>query len=523
MVHMDGSSLVFIPLEDPKIDLVAVVEITRHSDVLSRTTPMAVRTMVLESHRLFNLRRGGVHDRLQTSTNRTSVSSCLSLCQYPGMDVLYKLRRLARALEKGSPRHDEQQNEDPAELYATLPISSLKHDLSIHYSDFLANLSDPECLFPGSCRSVAQGIHTSVPAFATSCNLLPLKVESSVRNTLDRSMQEFIDQVGPPLVGLSLFAHNQHVSSRFAHENFEVSKTDALLVLRFMITMKEKVTRQELSANNQDGIPRSTGNRSSPLWQFLPPPPLSLLGSNDDKDDFEGANGQRVWLPTLHFNTNVRKSLSTCLLWGEDYGLLLYTHSPPPASESAYKNMFERSVELVSSLFSERKRVLRGFDFEVREWSRRGVEVLVVDNAERSLVLYKSNNDETKKISDDTKSKSIGLVEKFRRLTGSKTEVAAEKIQKNEAVDARAKFAAKLSLASLLAFDDSLGQAESFRNQKDNGHLESCTALKNSWMYTSVSGSKEVHALFDPLEHVTVSDVRSAAKQIRESLIRGKQ
>jgi hypothetical protein len=175
-VHLDRSTLVFVPLETlsstaaaqsghDNTNILAVAQISR-SGKGGGCDPLAVRLSLERWHRLFCLLRdGSIHYRLsarlgestirieyRTTSATTRGSSYGHSCIYPGMDQLFeryeRLRCLREAIGRSShepsitQQPDERQLGDDIEsLKKALPITSVRIDLAFHYDTFIGDFA----------------------------------------------------------------------------------------------------------------------------------------------------------------------------------------------------------------------------------------------------------------------------------------------------------------------------------------------------------------------------------------------
>lgn len=510
IVHLSDSLLVFVPLEDPSLKLIAVVEVNRRRDVEERLTASAVKSILTESHRLFCLRRGGVHPRLRGLYElNTDYSFASSSCIYPGMDVLYATRKASR---KDS---NTALPEDPKKL----PIVDLKRDLEIHYNDFLVNALTilGHCRFSG--RSVANESHP-LPSNPFSQNILPMDESTSAGvGSIQQTFANFINQQNDTLIALSLWAYGNFVATR-TRRGFPVTNADACTMLSFMLGMQEKGDARDKHSTKPGHLRRSG---------IAAPPPLSLLGSNDASDDFEAFSGHRAWLPRVYLECEA-VSPYFCRVGLVQHGnlqLLVWLR----ASENAVdRDCYPRILEDCSLLLKDM--IFQPVPFSQREGSQRlrppkqyngrGQTVLIVDHGSQlTTVVYSSDTGKEPQSMDNLDTGILRLTDRIRRIGSSRRASGGLSETSFPITSGRQKFSSLLQLSSVLAFDDSLARAESFRKLDRWESLESCTALKDCWMYTLLSKDVELHALFDPKVHVTIADVQVAVEHIKCHLLRG--
>mgnify|MGYP005841084167 CR=1 FL=1 len=179
-VHLERSTLVFVPLEKCPLDIdenqasiVAVAQLSRRSPrEANGGNPQAMRTSLQKCHEFFCLLRGGgIGKRLSKNEIKQSEQHN-STCPYPGMDQFYEgkktLRKLNDAIHRSSTEEldsDLEQERDNLirELEAwekILPVSSLRDDLKIHYDTYLGDFA----LMAGRNGGVGRCLVEMVPA-----------------------------------------------------------------------------------------------------------------------------------------------------------------------------------------------------------------------------------------------------------------------------------------------------------------------------------------------------------------------
>lgn len=304
-VHLDTSTLVFVPLEDALCEgIVAIAQVQRSSNPsdhgVTSPSPLAVEASVKRSHDLFCLLRGGIHHHLSSSSSsslsgpldetihvageenkssstKNSVQSVImnifqskgndddSSIVYPGMKELYRLRKqvrkqkreLARLTDASTTQQQEEelaasiaQLEERIQLFENaLPITTLRKLLKTHYDEYIANAGAVAAatgiLHSSLVDNVPAPIHVKPTEYSS---LLPPStvidsLKMSVQSLLDKSMQE-CDANEPALVGISAFFHGEFVFARQATLDARmplISAQTAYMLMEYMSSYRAKI------------------------------------------------------------------------------------------------------------------------------------------------------------------------------------------------------------------------------------------------------------------------------------------
>jgi hypothetical protein len=355
-VFLEHSILTFVPLEGDSI--VALVQTGRHG-----STPAAVRAAIQRAHQLFIvLRGGGIHKRLmgsESSLFRLTEMQYDQGCRYPGMDLLYQLRKRQDKISRPWGRGGSDTNNDIElqtyqerqqilqekiqNLYDTLPIATLRRDLRVHYDAFVGELAQRAAINGGVLRSLVEEFPAPMPRpdGSHARYSAPLHLESRQSKHVVQALSYFLaakttlregqerrttlrEGQEPRLLGVSFFFDGTLVSTETGSDGseFVVSDDTASLILWYMSSFRYQMlsprisqpssgtstpTRRNQSRNQS--LPQmifSLGSRledSPPRASFDPvsgdfisPPPLSFLSALDEVTAFDGpSEGSRVW------------------------------------------------------------------------------------------------------------------------------------------------------------------------------------------------------------------------------------
>jgi hypothetical protein len=548
-VLLDHCSLTFVTLEETHLDLVAVAQIARHSVSSRGGTPFAVAEAIRKSHDLFCLLRyGGIHRRLQQDVS-AGTTKTKSTCLYPGMEGLYSLRRrVGRKQQSLRRKGTDSLTKDEVllldaqtdELYGTLPIGRLSSDLSMHYDEFLSETSNLASQYLGVYRGIVEALPAPPPLSpdARSYNILTMESRPLVANMLTLRIQGFLDShydtIRPRIVGVSLFVEGNLAWSQTAtrHTDGPVSNQTAAMIFRYIQKFRIKMEKHVACTKETES---ST--------HFLGPPSLSLLSATDERNAFDGPrDGEMVWVPQVCIRgasktkpENGRwKEMRVFLLYHKKVSFLFYmeTGGDIPSTiqnrNTIYRDIFRRLSSEVPEMLSTKEDGNSENFFSVREWNEPGQVVIFVDRSQDLLILYRPILKENR--NEDAPLRKLSLKDKLIKLTGkdktrpkSPTRLQRDK-SSYSSPDARHFLSSRLSLDSILAFDDAMKDVAEHRlssSMEGEGSLfELCTAIKQGWMYTLCLGCQELYALFDPHFFATLADAQSGAARIRAELLK---
>ena len=377
-----------------------------------RATPRAVAAWVLETHALFALRYGGGIDRRLQGAQ--------------GMDRVYQLRQEIRKNPKNPAQIGECLLQLDA-LYPTLPITSLKRDLKVHYEAALSELG------PHSFRAVVQMMPRQ--------HRVDARLPSDVVDSLQECITGIVQHDGDTLWGMVMYDRGQCIA-----KEGPIPDDTAQSIHAYLTSLRDKALAATV---------RSPSPRRQPKWRafglalatdepaartkhsrdgFMRPPPLSLLSAIDEdcsigRDD---SPDEDIWLP--------------CFSWKVDDGYV-----------DAHVALF--NVQNISAIL-----LVRGTDAIDSKWAERVEDVLVSSSGKILDMLHHSDGqEEFVKLSDEhrlSQSLSTALV-----IDRERGHVVAHQFPLQDATptanlshsDDRTSFAASLSPPTLLAFEEGFG------------------------------------------------------------------
>eukprot|EP00980_Cylindrotheca_fusiformis_P002803 scaffold672_cov126-Cylindrotheca_fusiformis.AAC.4 len=352
-IFFGKSTLVFVPLEAAQ-EILAVVQLPRQN---GGGNPLAVRKSVERCHSLFCLFRGGgiVHQLRNFCFAQKSTK-----CPFPGMDVLFSLRKeLRKANDKISRLRSEDKDYTQLilqievlgtkidDLLRRLPIQTIRRDLDAHYKEYLADMSIVMSRQGGGLRCLVDCIPIPIPQTSGhhTFQSAPSTLHPNAAMVLSKKIQQFLerDENRSCLLGVSTFHAgyllNTHSSNdsklETSQENrrlHDVSKEIISLIMGYMASYRTKMAQMsnlsssttstrsntpaplgiknlELAFSSmKDNAQESSDNKAHTmqhvidhrLGAFLHPPPPFMMSELDDCQYFEIHNGQKVWAPRLH-------------------------------------------------------------------------------------------------------------------------------------------------------------------------------------------------------------------------------
>lgn len=399
VVHMDGSTLVFVQLEvdtsggDNKPMILCVVQISR-----SGVNPLAIRESIQRSHKLFCLlRSGGIHVRLSQKSYKdespTKVeSSQYSRCPYLGMDQLFDGLRTLRRLQEAINRSFEVESdlelerrelmEQLLKFQESLPIVPLRKDLKVHYDAWIADLALASERSGGAGRCIVECIPAPIATGERSQwspGIPPPDVSFHLGQTLKGLLSQQLS-----LLAVSTFFEKQLVFHHDKDGSFMEDNTFATLLMGYCSFYNLKMnqqheTQQPFAASTpprrisqrlvsfSESLPvPDTGSNTAHQGSreegiFLGPPPLAMLSASDPLSMVRGPNNKQVWAPLVYFKAVRPDACPECELvyaifyeW-KSYSFLFFvdTQSMSPREPATTGNSGEQTKEDIDALLGE--------------------------------------------------------------------------------------------------------------------------------------------------------------------------
>lgn len=279
---------------------------------------------------------------------------------------------------------------------------------------------------------------------------------------------------------------------------------------------------------------------------FLPPPPLSFLSALDDIIALEGpstSTSSRVWGLPVTFPTsmpNESANLLAVMYYHGNFDLLFYLSPPTPPETtkgddtpdfSYAQSLFKNFVTVADQVLAPKIDTttlwqrLEPLQFHRFHWKDPGIEIVFIDGNNGSLTLYSDecipSSHSKLVLKERIKPGPRGIladVNKSSRsqLPGSEYVAAVDSLTTALGLDCRYMLASHLSVDTILALDEAIDQV---RRQKKGGRYESCSFLAQHWMYCHTDGNGgEVYILLDASKYVTLTDVQTISREIRDEL-----
>jgi hypothetical protein len=282
--------------------------------------------------------------------------------------------------------------------------------------------------------------------------------------------------------------------------------------------------------------------------RFLVTPPSYMLSVSHHTHSFEfGDNIQSVWAPLVHLPSDLRASEITteCSCSGVhvvmfrflQFSFLVFLKLP--ARENSSLDTTRLLLMKLEEELSEA--VLLAINDETVDESEPAMPKDVVEctnSPGQDIILLERDKYRMVLLQDLTRSSSRHYT-KFRksyekqqlpRFLGYGTTKKKKEATVNGSVtaewsalglDCRHILASRLPLDVCLAFDDMINEMTARRRKRDekDRSLEICICMSLGWVFAFGKGDKEIYVFFDNSIYVTVADVQSAAKHIRQTFI----
>jgi hypothetical protein len=550
------------------------------------TTPYSIRCALQRAHANFCLwRGGGIHERLMQSLHDQGAAAERTLddhlphrCEivdsrettketaarrrlYPGMDDWYRWRRALRRLSETATRQEcDEILARLTELQERLPMTQLRHDLSIHYHEFCTNgllgravvegippimptlsgdhlwrsappsvgtvakdmvLTAIDQILDFSARSVeGRGLLLGVTAFARGQQIVPTRTYGDFSIVGEATTSQLLGH-SLALVEWQMCSHGQHRRDH-ALSTMESPKKNSPLrpfALSFVADDMNDPLRDEKG-------PRREGDGG-----FLSPPPLSFLSALDSANAFADHRGGQVWAPPISLplqflekdrsSSSKKRRVNVRICWFSrgDFSFLLMlrrlaVEDPSTVYLEIFQGIEEKLVAVlddVEELSSNQSSPMSGYSnvqHAISNWENCGQDIVAIDRNLQTVILLTSSDRGADERRDSDRFNNNGM---------TKNDGMPEWI------DCRYRLANQLSSESLYAFDDAMDEVARYTERYESGSIEPyemCTLLSNNrWFYAFAHGPKELYVLFDTALFVTVADVQQAAARIRGELL----
>lgn len=512
VVDLSEYSLVFLSLEEPGNNIIAAALVSRRSAAYHVGTPEAIRFALRRCHELFCLLRGG--------------GICHRLGSLKSLETLHQLHK--RELLEQRNILDNGGKEDRlaliqkeiSDLSSTSPLTLLREDLRVHYGVFLDEFNLTLTDY-AACRCIVECPLSEARTTFEECEKLPFG--NSAVLSLNQNLRNFLRQPDNLRVfGVSLFLNGVllFTEERGSHC---ISNHIAYLLLNYMFNIRSKM--QQLSGSDfgspgsfslgfrSDLSERANSRRlvSMVESQFMGPPPLSLLSASEDAVDIQGSSPDtRVWAPFMHLRQQdgTVEKCRVCLFGANSASFLLFMSCDRLAAAETDDTLYSAHLcsfqDFVSTndIAEKLDTNTDPFPFLVP-----GQDVIFIDRSNSSVTaLMKEEQEKVSTI--PPKSRLRLFAPKVAR--GSTVHAISMNV-----VDFRRKyhFASKLSVDSLLAFEDAMTELQR-RGGNSNDSVEICSLLPKCWMFAQCKGCEEIYVFFDLKLYVTVNDVHHAASRI---------
>jgi hypothetical protein len=284
--------------------------------------------------------------------------------------------------------------------------------------------------------------------------------------------------------------------------------------------------------------------------RFLATPPSYMLSVSHQTHSIElGDNIQSIWAPLVHLPSELQESEETsdCSCSGVhlvmfrflQFSFLLFLKLPPRSNtllDTTRLLLMKLEEELSEAVLlaindktvneSERGKIKGIFDLT----NTTGQDIILLERDKYRMVLLQdltrsSSRYDTKFRISKGKQHVHRLLrygtKKNKETTATKSTVTGSLSVEWSALglDCRHLLASRLPLDACLAFDDMINEMTAMgrRGKGKERTLEICTCMSFGWVYAFGKGDKEIYVFFDSSIYVTVADVQSAAKRVRET------
>ena len=500
-VQLEHSTIVFCPVEESENpDIMVVMQVKKG---VGHT--LAVRTSIQRCHDLYSLFRGGsIHHRLSSrhhvpsktapkdavdyvpintvlSGEETppeeappdmSMRQSLELplkrpsitakkeskweddgCVYPGMSLLYKLRKQARKAKEKISRVSpimpvkkasletelEETDVRITSLLRVLPIQSLRDDLQDHYKEYLEEIRASSS---GSLRCIVEDAK-SLPSTQESQRKHPsmmatIQLGRTIQTVLEKSCH--VQAIGRSvLLGVTTFFEGSIIYSHYRSElpgtisNFSVSNTTASQLYSHLSSFQNKMEQRPRSRTGfltpsrpprlknvlnkqmsriQERLPRRNKDGSDPepssvfVGQYLEPPPLAMLNASARVCEIEIDARGRVWTPFVQIpydsqGATCYHEINVAFFTMEDFSLLFYLdtaamlHAEPTAHNNDVAKILDEAAGSLSVCIANIESFDRAAAGRVEpsaeeQWRGPGLDVVFIDRVMGRLEVFES-------------------------------------------------------------------------------------------------------------------------------------
>jgi hypothetical protein len=323
-------------------------------------------------------------------------------CIYSGMKSVYRLRKKIRRkkaaiakvsellkLKRQTMKEDlEETIKTLLDLYAVLPILSLRREMKAHYDEYLADSSlCNRCLVETIPLPIRRG-GMNLPATPTAAASIQLghSTRALLKHTLQTNEAE-----DPFLVGITSFYRGSilytHTLQDLNEDTIDIgiSNATACQIMRYMTYFEQRMQNQpndrlrmrmarasslqSLRQNLQDSL-QQFGNRSShnkksssttveqeemvSLGQYLASPPLSMLNLFDELSEINDGTLGNIWAPTFYVSVGGRYLTVQAALYSlNDYSFLVFFHSGTMLGDMSPNTMQLSATSFYDNYFSD--------------------------------------------------------------------------------------------------------------------------------------------------------------------------
>ncbi len=316
----------------------------------------------------------------------------------------------------------------------------------------------------------------------------------------------------------------------------------------------------DTETSNKSVVGKTTEDRG----RFLTPPPSFMLGASDRLHSLSyDKEKQDIWAPRVHlplpidskWSIDDRLAVHMVVFEYLEFSFLIFIHLPSlensglselPETTLLLMDLEEKLSETIMDAFGNTptgSSAPKSADVT----SEPGQDIILVERTKERIVLLldpklqSPRAGKKKRHTDDSKDK--GQSRHFMGFGPRKQEELSQSQSTNHrskkvewsalGLDCRHLFVSRLPLDICLAFDDMINEVQnakfkkalsSEQKGKDGDHssstmLELCTSMPYGWVFALATQEKEIYAFFDNSIYVTVADVQSAVRRIKERYI----